>query len=281
MKMYIISWFGEGEIREYRKERHNKQVAWAIEKGLQPVVCAMEYEKEDYLDAVQYHIIERNPPAFARNILLQDFYQSDDDYCIIADNDAVFREISEFDFLSKFNERYVGLIEQKVGLFTPLNPIRLPFNKVYNERKTYYDSNLVFEKNTHTKGSLYFCLNFKKHTGKELYFDSKFEQFNGDQIIPYEDVEFGFACMAKGWNTCYSRNIVLVEYSPTKSTWAKDNGDRSDDIGLQHIAEKYSFQNTLNEGKFRIQPSKTAFVKNLPREHTIPLTKTQTIEEFF
>jgi hypothetical protein len=277
MKMFIISWLGNSEIKEYRKEKHRQQIKWAQDNGLDVHICAMDYNEEDYESGPLYYNLEKSPPAKARNHLLEYFYSTDDDYCIIADNDAVFKNLSDFDFLEKFNSE--AFIENNIGIFTPLNPIRMPFNKVYQERKTFYDNNFVFEKNTHTKGSLYFCLNFRKHSDTPLYFDSHFENYTENGIIPMEDVDFGFAGMRSGWGTFFSRNITLHELSPTKSTWAgKDS--RHDMSGLEYIAKKYGFRTEIKDGKTRMYPSKSAFVKSLPTEISLSLQQ-NSIEEFF
>lgn len=247
MRMYIISWLGDDTSRETRLNIHERQIEWGLDKGLDVVVNSMEYEPSEYNDNVRYIGDDKlRPPGESRNILLEDFYKSSDDYCILADNDSVFRDISEFDFLSSFHDQMDDILKQPLGVITPLNSVRLPFNKEYNSKKEWYDGNMVFEKLTHSKGSLFIVKNFKKFGLEPLYFDSAFTDENG-KMIPEEDVEFGLHSIIKGYGCYFSRNIVLKENGP--STWAKDNSSRHDTAGSEIILNKHGipYSNNLND----------------------------------
>ena len=46
---YIISWFGK-DNREKRKEYHDIQVQWMLDKGLNVVILSQHYNKEEYFE---------------------------------------------------------------------------------------------------------------------------------------------------------------------------------------------------------------------------------------
>ena len=75
--IYIISWFGNDDVKERRKEFHKKQIEWAFKHNLTPVVLAQDYTAADYIDNVRYINADTSngilTPSQARNILLDEF----------------------------------------------------------------------------------------------------------------------------------------------------------------------------------------------------------------
>lgn len=91
-KIYYISYLGSLSSEEAIQKRLamlDKSMAWARENGLEPVVFAQQYKESWYRKGVTY--IKSDivlPPAAARNILLNCFYDTDDDYAFISDDDT-------------------------------------------------------------------------------------------------------------------------------------------------------------------------------------------------
>jgi hypothetical protein len=248
-RMYIISWFGTGEIRSKRVEYHNKQVDWAIQQGLEVFVVAQHYEPNEYRSDVTYleyqypEGITLFLPGEARNVCLKHYYQSDADFAIIADNDSILYDGEQHcdskDFVKVFNSIELSNLAP-VDLFVPLNPRRMPFSKTISDNQTLFDNNLVFHRTPDAKGSFIVTKNIKKHYGLELYYDESF--VNPDRtLIPLEDVDFGMNFLYNGLSLYMLHNIILKELASTTSTWTATD-DRKDmfPAGKNLMATKYN-----------------------------------------
>lgn len=246
--MYIISWFGNGENRDKRVQYHNIQVDWALAQGLTVYVVAQHYKEGEhrsdvtYLDYTYPNGISLFLPGEARNVCLRHFYSTDDDFAIIADNDAILydgpQHCDSKNFVSVFNA--VNAAELKpVDLFVPLNPRRMPFSATITNNKNMFDENLVFHRTPDSKGSFLVVKNIKKHHNKELFFDESF--VNPDRtLIPLEDVDFGMNFLFNGLTLYMLHNIMLKELASSSSTWTATE-DRKDmfPAGKNIMAEKY------------------------------------------
>lgn len=241
--VYIISYFGNLEVR---KPKHAEQVEWFKEKNFDIHVLNQKYTDEDYISGVKYHGDNTNmSPAAARNRLLKVFYDSDEDFAVFADNDAVVKYLADFDFFAEMRKHDMD----GVDLMIPLNPIRLPFNKHYAENKVMYDENFVFERATDLKGSLFILRNLKKFYGREVYFDEDYFTLAGKSIVPGEDTDFLLNMLSEGFMCYMVRNVVLKEFS-VKSTWADESSDdrARPDIKL-HLVQKYNIPYTNSADK--------------------------------
>ena len=84
-KAYFISWKPTAE----RKDLLQEGVKWARSKNLEPVIIAMEWDNYDRFTNVKWMKVDfQLPPAHARNLALNHFYSTEDDYCIILDDDT-------------------------------------------------------------------------------------------------------------------------------------------------------------------------------------------------
>ena len=86
-KAYFISWKPTAERRILLEDA----VAWAKSKDLHVCIVAMEWEDVNYkiYDDVDFMKIPYQlPPGQARNLALNHFYSTEDDYCIILDDDT-------------------------------------------------------------------------------------------------------------------------------------------------------------------------------------------------
>lgn len=245
-RMYIISWFGNDEVREKRVDYHNRQIEWALKNNLEVYVFSQEYQSHEFNENVHY-LNHKNDnvllPAEARNICLHHFYNSDCDYAIIADNDSVLHEGEQHcdskDFVSIFNS--IPLSELKeVDFFFPLNPGKIPFNKTIKKQNFQFENFLIFERNTDSKGSFCVLKNLEKFYGQRIYYDEQNFMTKDRQIITHEDVDFGLQMLDNGFSCYMLKNIILKEYATSTSTWTKQE-DRSNVMttGKDILKQKY------------------------------------------
>ena len=90
---YFISWLGD--FREERLALLYEAVEWAKSHNFSISIIAMEWREEEYkrFSGVDFlKINKRLPPAHARNIALNIFYSTNDDLCIILDDDTYIAE---------------------------------------------------------------------------------------------------------------------------------------------------------------------------------------------
>lgn len=83
-KAYFISWKPTAD----RLDLLETAIAWAKSKDLTVTVIAMEWEEYSRFDVQYIKVPFQMPPAHARNIALNHFYSTADDYCIILDDDT-------------------------------------------------------------------------------------------------------------------------------------------------------------------------------------------------
>lgn len=90
---YFISWLGD--FREERLALLYEAVTWAKSRNFNVYIIAMGWRKEDFARFSGVRFIQlptRLPPGHARNIALNIFYGTDDDLCIILDDDTYIAE---------------------------------------------------------------------------------------------------------------------------------------------------------------------------------------------
>lgn len=265
---YIISYLGKGKVRETRLVHHNKQIDWLLKNksDLDINILAQHYEEGEYRTEsnIHYTIIPKDHdilrPGPARNVLLEEYYDSDYDMCIFLDNDSILYDTKDhhmeggkiFESLEKIWDD--DLMQDHVDLFTPIVPRWEPFTKMYKENKELIDSALVFKRTGILKTSLWFFKNVAKHKDMKLFFDESFDEI--------EDGEFIMAAVAAGLGTYKCMNIVLNEFSggPENSTlFSEEDGTNSrlDNSGFykQKIIEKYASQGMTANKKGNIHRS--------------------------
>tara|TARA_B100000424_G_C22902310_1_gene479913 strand:+ start:230 stop:1345 length:1116 start_codon:yes stop_codon:yes gene_type:complete len=240
MKVYIISWFGlrnKKEKREYRKQIHKEQVEWLLEKGHEPIVFYQDYDDDEFLPNVEYldggYNNKQMAQPFGRNVLMEHFYKTDDDYAVFADNDAIWRDdLFDYDIVERIDNRSKDLV-RKVDFIVSLNPQWHPFNKSIKDEKERYDNYFVFEKTGwQMKESIYIMANFKKHYGKSIWYDpTNFVDENNKFIQVGEGIEFMLDVYSskignQPKTVLMCRQWVLKELCTNYATWMEDNQDK-------------------------------------------------------
>lgn len=234
MKAYIISYLGEGELFEKRLKAHNKQLDWMISAGITPVVLANAYPSNDLKrEGIEYvNQKERVYLQEARNILLERFYASDDNWAIFADNDAILYDHGDpkgclVKAFSKIS------LDSQIGLAGVIDPQYQPFSQYHKEQEKLLSSFLAFERNADPR-SFFFLKNFRKLGLKEVYYDLN--------IRYIEEPDFVYQCLVQGQKCFRLTNFVLKDLC-AKFTTLEDivtiGRIETSNIGKKQIAKKW------------------------------------------
>jgi len=224
--IYIISYLGNEQQQTKRLAIHNRQLDWALSQGLTPVVFAQQYQPEWFRDGVEY--IKHDGPLLrqieARNILLDHFYMSDQDFGMFADNDCYLYSGAKYGYNDTFVDTFRNIpLEnlQAIDLFVAINPKNQPFTKSFETYKDLYKTHWRFTPAFVASG-LFVMRNIKKHYNDTVYFDPA--MINPDRsIIACEDQDFPIQLIMKGYGTFVCNNIVMKEEGATTSTWTEND----------------------------------------------------------
>lgn len=239
MKVNIISYFGQGDMRPLRLKYHQQQIDWFLSKGFSTAdirISYRDYKPEEFIDGITY----TSKPTTGiqgivdgRNEMLEEFYASDDDWAMFCDNDTVLDDRNKGDIISEL--RY-GNMFGNIGIFTPINPAtpgRGAFNKVWETDPV--DTHWCFKRGT-TSGKMMFIKNVKKYTGTSLYFS---------HYPAGEDIIFGYEFAKIGLAPMWCHNVVINEFAKKASdemTW-KDDADTTSRSVYSDIYKKTAVDN--------------------------------------
>ncbi len=223
---YIISYLPNDSLKARRLEIHNKQVDYWLAKGLNVLVYAQGYQQDDFRKDVQYIVNTRGEtdrPGPARNVLLRAFYDSDEDFCLLMDNDIVLYEGEKYcdsDNLVQILKDIPLESLEGVDVFEPLNPTQTPFSAFYAEKKDVLANNLIFKRRPNISGCCLFIRNFKKFGEEPFFYNDWFDEKTG-KVIMGEDVAFGLNLTKKGKGVYSLMNAVRKDMGWTSSSWCK------------------------------------------------------------
>jgi len=281
--IYIIAYHGTDlETRQIRSDNHNKQIEFWLDYDSEIVIriLAQDFGANEYWDHPRIEYIDRLdipiPPASARNVLLNHFYNGNEDWAIFADSDAILNlhpnfvhtHINICDILRKFPDNF-----KDVDLFWPHwdgRPGDGAFYDKFNNvdpayKDIHWDTELCFDRKF---GSMKGTLFFLKNNDKRIMMDTN---FNGNsQIIPGEDDEFAVAMAMNHCNTYILRNIMLKEFT-AGSTHAGEQSTRKAQMlkGDDIIKEKYNLPD--ERAKWYKTVKQNGF--GMQRRVTVPLNK--------
>jgi len=247
-KIYIISWFGEGANLDKRLQYHDNQLAWCHKNNLEPVVFAQNYKEEYYRENVTYIRYNGQVLRFgeARDRLLPLFYQSDDDFAIFADNDALLYEGPKYGH----NDQFVQIMKDidvkqfdHIDLFYPINPAFVPFSKDLEKHKI-IDQTGWRMRPGYVAAQFFILKNLKKFYNKEYYYDPNFVK-SDRSILPAEDQEFAVRLINDGYTSFACLNLIKKDQGlhNSDSTWSDHDREvwrKSCIEGLTYIANKYN-----------------------------------------
>ena len=206
------------ELRDSRSAITNRQIQWWLEKTDIPVsVISMNYESVDYHPPHERLTYIDSPPMKltpARRVGFELFYQSDFDFGIMMDDDAILYDKPQHNLGPKLFEEMAEQIDayNGVDVFFPINPQKIGFNPIWDKNPSKYADNHVFKRSMDLKGSMFVVRNFRKFGTTEVLPDLDYNW--------QEDTKFAIDCVAAGHTVLQSHNIVLHELSGKASHFA-------------------------------------------------------------
>lgn len=241
IEIFVISWFGRDEIREKRKELHQKQIDWFHEKwpDINVNIFAQEYENNEYLKNVNYiknSYVDILSPGAARNELLKYFYNSNVDFGLFFDNDAVLYDHGDGSgFLNLFQANFKKYND--IDCFFPINPAMKGFKDMHATDK--FQNNHVFYRNLQLKGTMFGLRNIKKYYDLEL--------FMIPEMPTSEDVEFAHQLLVNNLSCYEFQNIVLKDFAAHHSTLNNSGVSDKEWLGNQRKIETSPWKNFITE----------------------------------
>ncbi len=206
------------ELRDSRSAITKRQIQWWLEKTEVPInVIAMNYSDDDFLEThprLNYII---NPPMKltpARKVGFEAFFESDYDFGIMMDDDAILYDKPQHNLGPKLFEEMAAQIHLYTGVdvFFPINPQKIGFNPIWDKNPAKYKDNHVFKRSMDLKGSMFVVRNFRKYSMTEVFPDLDYNW--------QEDTKFAIDCVAAGHTVLQSHNLVLHELSGKASHFA-------------------------------------------------------------
>jgi len=222
--VYIISWFGDNENRERRKRFHEKQIAWLLERDMNIVILPQFYDPGDFIyhDKIKY-LDNQSPGKLlygggARNILLKDFYNNDNDYALLADNDCIIESVFSGDtFIDEMN-----LNTDLYKDITLASAASIPVNVGLDHRKQMRkkDGYHWFIPSVRVHNAFTIFRNIVKDGNEPIYNDS--------ELRVGEDVDFNIKLVLAGYKTYVFGNLIFKEFGGMNafSTWEPEYDKR-------------------------------------------------------
>jgi hypothetical protein len=186
----------------------------------------MEWPEEAYKKFSEVKWIRsdfRMPPAHARNIALNHFYSTDDDYCLILDDDT---------WIAKGDDLIDTLRKKDIGdvlTVTHGNLCYAPYHlSTYHRVKT----------TNHIITGCFIVKNFRKRYNEELFFNTNFITHPSRGLVYGEDVNFPKRALSRGYKVYEvyssavnnSRNIDCTESTWLDKPWKEINTEGQADI---------------------------------------------------
>ena len=162
----------DGRVRQVRKNRIKEQYEFfnSIIPDTKIYCCAQQYDKDDYIDNVNYFKFNNGiGVSQSRNKLLEFFYNTDEDYMVMCDDDTTLYPYYDcFDLLKEMSinpNKFISL-----DVIGSVNPMMTGFKQeIYNNINTFID-NYVFVPIVFKSFAFSIVKNFKKYYNKEYYF---------------------------------------------------------------------------------------------------------------
>lgn len=284
---YLISYISpdwDEKTKNKRMENHQKQVEWLKKEGFNIFIFA---QYEGNLEGVHYFPYDKNRryyPGDARNVCLQHFYSTDEDYCVLADDDGVIYEnkISNLPFRKTIQS--ADLLKYNIGIISPLVPAYDPFGDFVTKYSSILDSKLIFRNRPHIGGTFMMVKNFKKHHDMQFWYKEDWKEPSG-RVKYGEDAIFSMDIVKAGLGSYKLWNFALHDLGATTSTHQnkEDNTQRFRDIALE-IAEMFNLR-VANPGtdKQRVYYAEFGIEHGSVKEFTIdlPTDKPKGLSKFF
>ena len=181
-RAYVISYISDkwDDNTKLKRERaHSRQVAWLKSKGFDVYIFAQYQGKHEGVTYLPYDG-KRYLPGDARNQCLKHFYQTDDDYCFLLDDDIILFEDKVcsgniVDILQGADH----LLDYKIGIMMPILPAYDPYSEFLEKYGDTIKSNFVLKNRPHMSSQFMIVKNFKKFYNQEIFFKENWCEADG------------------------------------------------------------------------------------------------------
>jgi hypothetical protein len=195
------------------------------------IVLAQNYQPSDFVGYARIKYVvppgnARRTAAQARNILLEDFYPSDEDFTLFCDNDAMLYEHGN-PIKSLTEGTLRNCWRAGVGAWCPIDPRNTPFSAMHAREKETLDKELVFKATLLSfRTAFFFLSNVRKFFNKKPYFS--------ENVAVLDDGHFSTQLSNAGIGAYICQNFVLKDLGAKIPTLHGDAG-LPDDVRKKHI----------------------------------------------
>ena len=213
---FICSYLPDNERRQTRLECHKKQIK--IIKNITPTtriyIVAQNYREEDYIDDPQITYLSKYDIGIgaqqARNEMFKFLYESDYEYGIFSDDDAIlvptentkrfYKDVEEY--VERFTSAPVDVCYARNLQYDPFKPGDI-LNKAVDQHWMMYYNPFHW---------LCWAMirNFKKAYGVEEYQD---ETIDPTILNGYDDIDFGWSLVQKGYRSYQMPLLQFIAYN--------------------------------------------------------------------
>ena len=203
MKAYIISYFGKGKnTQAMRQGYHSIQLNSLIKNPDidEIVVLAQLYNDKidkgimvsrprDYLCAVDpkvryIHTTKLLKPGPARNVLIDEFNKTSDEWALFLDNDAIFDPRWHGGEVVGIIERNAKSLADKMSVISVLSPRHWAYTGFLEDNAKILVDYLILQKYNYIKTTMFFLRNDTLRGEQPIYFDDQLESLEDYDYVP-------------------------------------------------------------------------------------------------
>lgn len=244
----VISYLPEDSaIREQRKSAHQKQLEWlrSILPDTPIYVAQRGYREEDFVDGINYISADPGVGA-ARNNLFRMFYNTNEDFMLILDDDfGLYDYYGGDEMLREVNDHPEKFMELDLINFS--NPTKAGFRKPMMDNREVVEKYYTFNSIASKQVCLAIVKNFKKHYNKEYFFYNEPTAYS----TIAEDYEFIFQLILDGLNAVTGADLIGKVFSnlSTVTDYSKKLSNSKQHVELLnntylYLAKKYKLPMT-------------------------------------
>lgn len=219
-RAYVISYISDkwdDNTKLKREIAHSRQVSWLKSKGFDVYIFAQYQGKHEGVTYLPYDG-KRYLPGDARNQCLKHFYQTDDDYCFLLDDDIILFEDKVcsgniVDILQEADH----LLDYKIGIMMPILPAYDPYGEFLEKYGDTIKSNFVLKNRPHMSSQFMIVKNFKKFYNQEIFFRENWCEADGSVKFG-EDAIFSLDITKLGYGSYKLWNWSVYDLGATIST---------------------------------------------------------------
>lgn len=218
-----ISYLPEDSSRtEKRIEFHKQQLRWLESLGIdfsyyrvESAWCTKASEELSTSLNLKSIVVDKQPPGYNRNLLLDELYSSDYDWLVCLDDDRKLYPMYNGDaFFKDLNTPAVRRLAEQGYLITCTPPNFEPFKKdvcAWKYRETHW---YMFRETPYGFLQICFIPNLVKFGYKPVYFNSETQCLEGD---PPEDVQFELDWLINKHPIIRNKNLIMQEIGQTNA----------------------------------------------------------------